>query len=100
MTKKHLYNYMIIVLQQNQILEHSFLAQEHITYIVYTGIHHVTALLLVLWARFGFPVGQSDNELSFISKGFSRHKAESLCAVELMKLLPGQSAHMVAQTVG
>lgn len=36
-------------------------------YIVYTGISHVTAILLVVWARFGFTVElvESDNELPF-----------------------------------
>lgn len=81
------------------LLQHYFLAQERIMHIVYTGISHVTAMLLVVWARFGFTVGLADNELPFILNGFSWQKG-NLCAVELVKLVPDHSAHLVAQAVG
>lgn len=60
MTKKiTLYDCIRIVLQQSHIFAtQKFLT--HITYIVYTGINHVTAMLLVVWARFGFTVGLAD----------------------------------------
>lgn len=71
------------MLQQNHIF--ATLVSSTRTHIVYTGINHVTAILLVVWARFGFTVGLADNELSFISNGFSQHKAEKLWALELVR---------------
>lgn len=54
-------------------------------HVVYTGINHVTALLLAVWARFDFRVGRADSELSFVLNGFPTHKAEHVCAVQLEK---------------
>lgn len=56
-------------------------------HVVYAGIDHVTAILLAVWARFDFTVGRVDNEPPFIFNGFSRHKAENVCDVQLVKLV-------------
>lgn len=85
MTIKDLYGCIIIVLQLNHIFATLVSSTRTHTHIVYTGINHVTTILLVVWARFGFTVGLA--ELSYISNRFSRYKAENLCAVELVKLV-------------
>lgn len=56
-------------------------------HVVYAGINHVMAILQAVWARFDFTVELVDNELPFVFNGFSRHKAENVCAVQLVKLV-------------
>lgn len=45
------------------------------------------AILLAVWARYDFTVGLVDNEPPFIFNGFSRHKAENVRDVQLVKLV-------------
>lgn len=56
-------------------------------HVVYAAINHVMAILLAVWARFDFTVGLVDNEPPFFFTGFSRHKVENVCDVQLVKLV-------------